>query len=173
MDRRVDLAIAFIVVAVGVFVLVEAQSIRPFGPVVDPLGPASFPRILGSALIIGGGIVAATRLRRWGATDAGNLVTSDGEPDEAGVPASAQRAFVVMALTFAYALTLPLVGYVIGTPVFVAAGLWVMKFRTWYWVALIAIVYTVVTYLVFSQIANARLPVGPLLELFRSWGLTR
>ena len=115
MDKRMDLLIASIVAVFGVLVIVIAQGIRRIGPVVDPVGPQAVPVIVGVCLILGGGSVAVARIRRWNLV-AGPLVEPEGEPDEAGVPASALQAGAIMALSFGWILALPILGYVIVTP---------------------------------------------------------
>ena len=172
MDRRVDLAIAVSTALFGVLVLVVAQSIKPFGPVVDPLGPSTFPRILGTVLALSGAAIAIQRLRHWRA-EPGHMVRNDGEPDEPTVPASATRAFVVMGLSVAYVLTMSMVGYVIGTPLYIGLALRTMGVRSPLALTLLAVGYTAITYLIFSQVVHVRLPLGPLQELFRGLGLAR
>jgi putative tricarboxylic transport membrane protein len=172
MDRRVDLAIAAAVAAFGVFVLVVARDIRPFGPVADPMGPAAFPQIVGVTLVLGGAALVCMRLLKWG-RESSNLVPNDGEEDEADVPASAPRAFALMGASLAYAITMPTIGYVIGTVVYVTVALRLLKLQSWIVIGVIALIYMASTYLVFTQVVSVRLPVGPLLDFLRSLGLAR
>lgn len=172
MDRRVDLLIALLVVAAGVFVIVVAQGIRSIGPVVDPLGPKAIPNVVGALMILGGGGIAVSRLRRW-RQEPGHLVDNEGEPDERGVPASSRQAALIMALSFGYVAALPYLGYIIASLVFVGGALRVMRVRSWAAIVLTAAIYTVVTYLVFARVVNVNFPLGPLADVLRSLGLAR
>ncbi len=172
MDRRVDLFIGILVVLFGVFVLYTASHIRPTGPVVDPIGPRGFPYMIGILFLVGGCFVVYSRLRTW-RSDAGNMVETDGEPDESDVPASAGQAWTIMAASVAYALILNPAGYVIATPVYVVIALKAMRMKSWATVLSVAIIYTIVTYVLFAHFMGVNLPVGPLTHLFRSLGLAR
>jgi putative tricarboxylic transport membrane protein len=172
MDRRIDLAIALVVVAFGAFVLYTAEHIRPTGPVVDPIGPRGFPYMIGVFFLVGGGVIAFSRLRAW-RRQPGHTIPCDGEPDEPDVPASAAQAWTIMIASVLYALMLTTVGYIIATPLYVVVGLKAMRLRSWPTVLLTAAIYTLVTYVVFAVYMRVNLPVGPLTDLFRSVGLAR
>jgi putative tricarboxylic transport membrane protein len=172
MDRRVDLLIAVIWAAAGVFILVVAQGIKSIGPVVDPLGPKAIPDVVGIGLLVGGALLAVRRVRAWD-TGTGNLVESDGEPDEPNIPASAPQAFALMALTFGWVIAMPYLGYVIVTLLFVILGLRITRLRSWPLAITIAVAYTAITYLVFARVVNVNFPLGPVTELFRSLNLAR
>lgn len=172
MDRRIDLAIGLLVIAFGAFVLVTASHIRPTGPVVDPIGPRGFPYMVGIFFLVGGCFGVAKRLSTW-RSDAGPLVESDGEPDEAGVPASATQAWSIMAASVLYVITLPIAGYIIGTPLYVAFALNRMQVKSWPTIAATALVYTVLTYILFAHYMGVNLPVGPLTDAFRALKLIR
>ncbi len=165
MDKRIDLFIAGIVVLFGCFVLVQSFGIRPTGPVVDKIGPRGFPVVIGTVFIVGGLAVMFGRLRNWSA-ETGNMIEPDGEPDEPGVPASGPQAWILMTLAFLYALSLTQLGYFIATPLFVGGALAVMRVRSAATLVGAAVVYTVITYLVFGTMMGVRLPLGPLAGLF-------
>lgn len=167
MDKRIDLFIAGIVFLFGCFVLVESFGIRPTGPVVDTIGPRGFPIVIGAIFAIGGLAVATARLRAWNA-EPGNLVTTDGEPDEPNVPASGPQAWALMAIAICYALTLQHLGYLIATPLFVGFALVAMKLRSVATLVGTAAIYTAITYLVFATLMGVRLPLGPLVGLLSS-----
>ena len=171
MDRRADLAIGALVILFGVFVLYTAGGIRPTGPVVDPIGPRGFPYMIGVCFLVGGGAVVFSRLRSW-RQEVGPTVESDGEPDEPGVPASAAQAWTVMLAAIGYMLALHPAGYFIATPAFVTVALKAMRMRLGP-AALIALVYTLATYVLFALYLKVNLPLGPLDGLFRSLDLVR
>jgi hypothetical protein len=171
-DRRIDLIIGLLVIALGAAVLYVAQGIRPTGPVVDAIGPRAFPYMIGVFFLLGGSRIVYVRLKSW-RTETGNLVAEEGEPDEPGVPASAAQAFTVMGAAVVYALMLPTAGYAIGTPAFVIVTLKALRMRSWPAVILTALAYTAVTYVVFAHYLAVDLPLGPLTGAFRSVGLAR
>lgn len=172
MNRNIDLAIGILVIALGVAVLLIAKDIRPTGPVVDPIGPRAFPYIIGVFFLIGGSRIVYVRLRNWHG-ESGPIVANDGEPDEPDVPASALQAFAVMSALALYAFTLGTAGYVLATPIFIAVGLKAMRVKSLPVIFLTALLYTAVTYVIFAYYMRVALPLGPLADLFRSFGLAR
>lgn len=172
MDRRADLALALVIAVIGVGILLVAGDIRPTGPVVDPIGPRAFPYAIGAILLVAGAILSVTGARAL--IHEGPIAeNSDGEPDEPGVPASASRAWCVMALTVAYVLLLSRLGYPLATPVYVAGALLLMGMRSGPVIAAVAIGYTAATYVVFAMLMRVTLPLGPLETWFRAAGLAR
>jgi putative tricarboxylic transport membrane protein len=172
MDRRIDLAIGVAVVLIGIGVLFVAQGIRPTGPVVDPIGPRAFPYMIGAFFLIGGSWTIFNRLRRW-KSESGDIVESDGEADEPGIPASARQAFTVVVALILYVLAMPPIGYPIATPLFVIAALKAMRMQSWLTIVATAVIYTAVTYVVFALYLRVDLPLGPLMATFHSLGLAR
>jgi putative tricarboxylic transport membrane protein len=172
-DRRrgIDVIIALITVAIGVGIVIVARGIRRSGPVMDPIGPRALPIIIGSLLVVGGTVVAIREFISWRRHP--DAPFDDGEPDEAGVPASAPRALALMALSLIYMLTLEQIGYIIGTLVFVVVGLRMLGIRSWLALSAISIVYTVGSYLIFAELVLVNLPLGPMLEPFRAVGIAR
>jgi putative tricarboxylic transport membrane protein len=171
-DRRIDLAIGFAVIVFAVAILVFTGHIRPTGPVVDPIGPRGFPYLLGGVMLVAGIVNVLGQVRRWKRSGA-TMVPTDGEPDETDVPASGAQAFALMAVTFAYVAILTRVGYVIATPVYVAAALWLMRLRSTKTIVLTAVGYTLVTFVIFAVAMRVSLPLGPLADLLRSTGYVR
>jgi putative tricarboxylic transport membrane protein len=169
MDTRRDLILAVCVVVLGIAVLVVAGWIRP-GVYRDAVGPRAFPFAIAGLFIVGGAAVAVRRARRMNAAG-GYLVETEGTGDEPDHPASFTRALAVMALTVAYAAAFNPAGYLLATPVYVAAALAVMGERRWRVVGALAVGWTLVTYVLFAQLLAVRLPVGPFRAWFRELGL--
>ena len=169
MDRRIDLALAGFIVALGVFVIVTTTKINN-RLALDSVGPRAFWYAVGIALVIGGAIVSIGRLMTWKRGE-GNLVTGSGaEEDEPGISASAVRAFALIGDTFLYAALFNPLGYLLATPLYIVSALAIMGERRWLRTALVALIFTVGCYYVFAQVLGARLPVGPFTDLFRSLG---
>lgn len=66
---------------------------------------------------------------------------------------------------------LPITGFLTGTPLAIAAGLWALHFRRPLLVVLAAIGYTAVAFLVFNQVLSVPLPLGPLNDLLVELGI--
>jgi putative tricarboxylic transport membrane protein len=168
MDRRIDIAVAVAFALLGLFMIWQAGLIRE-GMMRDPVGPRAAFYVCGGILLLGGLVVIAGHLRRW-SRQTGHMVRNEGTGDEADFPASALRAFALIGVAVAYALLFEPAGFLIATPAFVFAALAVMGKRNWGAMAVIAVIFGVVTYVVFAQILSVRIPVGPLTPIFRDLG---
>ena len=168
MDRRLELAIALMFVAVGIFVIAVARTIS-MGFYRDPVGPRVFFFGIGILFVIGGGFVALLGLRAWKAQK-GHMIPSEGSPDEEGHPASVLRALTVMGISIGYAVLMNPLGYLLSTPLFIVGALAVMGERKWGVIIPVALGFTVVFYIVFAQMLNVHIPVGPFTTLFRDLG---
>jgi putative tricarboxylic transport membrane protein len=142
MDTRRDLVIALCVAALGAGILWMTGSIR-MGIARDVIGPRAFPYAIGTLLLVGGLVLSLRRLRFMNA-GGGFVAPEEGSEDTPDYPASAGRVLFIMVLSVAYVALLMPVGYLI---------------------------WTVLTYLLFSQLLDVRMPVGPLTPLFRDLGL--
>jgi len=163
MDRRGDLAFAAVVVLYGV-ALVVATALQEPGPQFDPLGKQGLPYATGVLLMIAGGALALRRLRTW-RSETSNIVYQEGVEDEEGYPASVFGPILVGAVLAAYAISLPFVGYLISTPIVMAAGLWILDRRQPALLVGLPFGFTVVVFLVFSQVLSVPIPVGPLTDV--------
>lgn len=168
MDRRIDIAISVVLLLFGVFVILHATTIR--APVfVDPIGPRAFFYGCGVIFILGALFNIVQRVRGWG-TYPNHIVPAEGVEDEPGHPASFRRAALLAAVSMIYVLTLRPVGYLIGTPLYIFAGLWILEQRNWLLNIIVGVVFTVFFYIIFAQVLGVWLPVGPLTKLFRDLG---
>jgi len=170
MDRRFDLLFSVVVVALGIFVLVETQTI-PDGVFVDPVGPRAFFNGIGAFFVVGGSSIVFRRGVQWfrGRDDA-HEVPAEGSKDEPGIPSSGARSYGIVAICLGYVALWEPLGYLFSTPVFLVAALGAMGERRWLRLTVIAIAFTAVSYFVFAQFLNVRLPVGPLRPWFRDLG---
>lgn len=171
MDRRIDVAVAAAFAALGAFMIWQAGLIRE-GMMRDPIGPRAAFYVCGGVLLVGGLVVIAGHLRRW-SRQAHHMVRAEGTQDETEFPASALRAFALIGAAVAYAALFEVLGFLIATPLFIGAALAVMGKRNWVSVAVIAVVFTVVAYVIFAQVLSVRMPVGPLTPWFRELGWVR
>jgi hypothetical protein len=169
MDRRVDVALALALAALGLFIIVTAQFIGR-SPVPDPIGPRGIPTGLGVAFFIGGVGLAARRVVRWGRET--TYVEPEGTEDDPGVPpGSARRAMLMWLTALGYVLALPILGHPIATPVALMIMLRLLEFRRPPILgvpALVAypVIFTAVAYTVFAVLLGIRLPLGIIREIF-------
>lgn len=169
MDRRIDLAVSIAFMALGIWIIVQAAAIKS-GMMRDPVGPRTAFYFTGGVLAIGGIILVARSLRSWSRTG-NNLIPSEGVEDETDYPASARRAFMLIGVTLLYGLAFDTLGYLIATPLYIAIALLILGQRNWIGISTIAILFTVIVYIIFAQALGVRVPVGPLTGPFRALGL--
>lgn len=167
MDRRTDVAVSAAFVLFGVFVIVEATTIKT-GLYLDPIGPRAFFYACGAIFVAGGLVNIAQRVVSWRAS--GPVVPSEGVDDEAGHPSSFRRAALVALASVLYALAFRPLGYLIATPIYIVALLWILRQRSLPRNLAVAVLFTAVFYLTFAKGLGVWLPVGPFTELFRDLG---
>jgi putative tricarboxylic transport membrane protein len=145
--RRADF---FIGLGLLGFALVYYQQsfsiIRGFAS--DRLGPAFFPRMLAFAL-------AALSLVLILRALAGRSDPSRPPEMRVGVFAA------VIALLLVYAAVMPFAGFLLATPVLLAAVIWLLGLRHWVPVIGTALGVTAVLYFVFGRTLHVLLPLGP------------
>lgn len=155
-SRRVDLSISIVIVAVGVWLLVAAQTIR-HGSIDDPLREGGVPSGVAILLIVGGAALAVGQLRAWKSS----AEVHAGVPDDpAHGPASALRAGAVFVSLVLYALAMPILGFVIATPLFMVSAMWLLGVRSLLKLLGPALGFTLVGYLFFGILVGVRLPPG-------------
>lgn len=166
MDRRVDAALAVLVVALGVFLVVASFGIRP-GSVPDPFGSGGLPRVAGVMFIVGGAVLAGRRAVEL-ARGHGRLAPSEGKDDEPGFPASGWRAIHIwLALVAAGIVLLPL-GYILTVLGVTFWTLRIMRFGSIRSALLLASIFSISSWALFELALGVRLPRGvlaPLIDL--------
>jgi putative tricarboxylic transport membrane protein len=168
MDRRIDIAISAVFILFGVFVIFHARTIES-GMFTDPIGPRAFFYACGLVFILGG---AANIVQRYmsRAPYPGPMIPAEGVEDEPGYPSSFGRAALIALVSLFYILTFRRLGYLIGTPLYILAALWILEQRNWLFNIIVALIFTVTFYLIFAQLLGVWLPVGPFTEFFRRMG---
>lgn len=124
----------------------------------DPAGPAAIPKILCAGLIILGAILAIGGFRVKTKSEK-PVVTKD-------------EAITVGLLTvacIAYIALLPLVGYLIATPLLIAACLLIVGSRNVKTIVLLSLIGTLVLFLLFYSILQVNLPLGFMKNFIRSF----
>lgn len=168
-DVRIEACVALGAVALGIALFVVTTDIR-IGTIPDPITSRGFPYAVSAVLMLGGVFALVRAYLRW--RQAGSwLVPSDGATDTDGHPASFWRPAVAFAATVVWLVALPYLGFVIVTPLLVAALLEVMAVRSHLKVVLISLISTVVAFAVFFLLLRVYFPLGPLDDPFRALGL--
>jgi len=170
MDKRIELAIFGVIVLFGVFLIREASKIRA-GLIPDPITAKGMPYLTGIFLIMSGITLGVMRLLTWSALP-GNLVPGEGHEDEEGHPSSWIRVFTIVVTTWISVMLLKPLGYLLATPFFMIIAVWSMGVRDWKKLIGFPVLYTLVTWFIFSQPLQFVLPLGFLTPFFRSLGLT-
>jgi hypothetical protein len=155
MDKRIDLVISLVVMAVGVVIIYLTNQFR-VGSFPDPVTSRGLSYFTGTYLIIAGLFLAVRRIWTWSLIP-GIYTVSEGHEDEPGHPASALRAFTIFGICALWAILLKPVGFLI-----VRSPRQLIAFP---------LVFTLTLWLAFSVILGLTLPYGPLTGLARSLGL--
>ena len=168
MDRRYDLATVLGAFALGLIMFVITRAM-PTGMYRDAVGSRAFFFGIGFFFMIGSAILAINLLRSW-KKQKGHMIPAEGDADEEGHPASALMALGVVGISILYAILLRPVGYLITTPLYLFAGMAILKERQWGYLVLFAVGFTVAFYMAFAIGLGMNIPVGPFTNLFRDLG---
>lgn len=158
MDRRYDMVMAGVFVALGVFLLVYAANYPEPKVRFDDIGPMGFPIFLG-LFFIGGGTLQLVRDVKVLQT-VGRFGVDEGKgDDEESLPASFAQASKIMVGALLYLPLMQLIGYLAATPIVMWIGLRFMKtpLRR---AVLVSVVFTVVGFLLFDAALGVELPRG-------------
>ncbi len=122
------------------------------------LSPAVFPRFVSVCLFILSAILTVSGFRKRGA------VTREGKDKrKVCLDLPFVRRFVMLAVvSFVYLLLLEPIGYVLATPLCVAAAMLIFGEQRWPRVLIVSIAGTVVLYTVFRILFRVPLPRSPL-----------
>lgn len=160
-DRRSDLAVSVGVVAIGIVLIFGSLDIRKGTVTQDPIGVTGVPRAVGALLIVAGILLIFRRLRAWG--KASQLVSADGgTPDEAGYPVNPLRPVLFVAAALAWALLLPVAGYLIATTLLCAAVLASSRVTSIGKLVLVPLALALTTWFIFDRAVGISLPGGPI-----------
>ena len=171
-DRWADIAGGLAFAALGLAIVVIGELTLREDIKGDLLGPMAFPRVLGGMLCVGG-LYVAFRAWRMSADQSAIALDEEGDEDEADVPASTVRAFTVMATVAALRDRAEPLGYLVATPVFVAAGLFALSVRSKVVLVVVPLVLTAFCYYGFAEVLSVPLPSGVLTVPLRALGWAR
>ena len=159
-----DLASGLALVAGGAGLFVSSSQL-PAGTASDPVGPRGFPTLLafgligcGLALLVGLCLGARSRARSGGP---GPYLNPDQDEDHG--PLSPTRLSGGILLTAAYVASLQQLGFMIGTPLYLAGLLWLQGGVPRRQFLLTVLGYPLVLYALFGLLLSVPFP-GGLLE---------
>lgn len=165
MRTRGDLASGIVLLAFGVFVIVASQNISYTNLIGnDPLTPATVPTALGVLLAVLAVALIVRALLRGRVPATGQQAGEPSGESTPDGPAAGRLAGVAVAVVacLAYAFLLPRLGFVITTPLLVAALLVVAAGRSHpVRTVAIAILLPAACYLLFIEVLDLDLPVWP------------
>lgn len=159
MNKRVDLALAFVVLALGLTLYGLTFTISK-GSVHDPVGTRGALQFLAVVLALAGAALVARRLRGWRGQP--ELVPPDGSSDDPGHASSSWRPLAIVALGLVFALGLEPAGFLLITPPVLAACLLLMRVRSVRLVVGYSVGLTAIVFAVFVGMFDVLLPLGPL-----------
>lgn len=170
MNRRADLAGSLVFTVVGLLIAVYAAT-RPTASLrFDAIGPMGLPGAVGAALAVLGLTQSVKTLRALRAD--GPVAPDEGnEDDEPDLPASPLRAAAFMVGSFVYIALLPVLGFLIVTPLFLLAALTAMRYRSWLGRVVVAVAFSTVGFVVFVVVLSVPVPQGLLSDALLRLGL--
>lgn len=168
MDRRIDTAVAAAFMMFGIFVILQATTIKT-GLVRDPVGPRAAFYFAGGMMAVGGFWLVLRNLLAF-RREAGKQMQAEGSQDEPSYPASFKRAAFIMISCILYGAVFVPLGYLLATPLFLLATLFILEQRAWLTNVMVAFGFTVIAYFVFSEVLGVRMPYGPLTGPLRELG---
>jgi putative tricarboxylic transport membrane protein len=153
----VDIAISLICLAFGLLVVWASDGISA-PVVVDPIGPAAWPMIIGASIAF---LAALEVIRSIMALRAGGV--SSAAPSEKPIshdPRSRLRLLAAMGLLVLYLIGLSTLGYYSSTVPFVLALLLLLGIRSWWGLIICTVGLPLVWGLLFQRELGVPLPAG-------------
>jgi putative tricarboxylic transport membrane protein len=140
----------FVICGVGLFYLLEGLSLPP--PAIgDPLGPLTFPTILGSSFIVCGVYLAF----RPGPRPTQSILVGH----------SFQQVLILFALLLLYSVSISWAGYLFSTFLFVLIAAFLMGEKSWAKGFIFSAVFSAGVFFLFVRVLTIPLPLGILKTL--------
>lgn len=160
-NSRREIAIAVFLAAFGGIVIALSGKIES-GVYTDPLGPRVFPYALGVGIALCGLLLGIGALIRWQPEHAGFLSDAGGAEEVESGPFSPTRLAGAVGATAIYVAAFEPVGYLIATPLYVAAILLIHGGAPQRTLIVAPVVITTVLYLTFRFALRIPVPNGVL-----------
>jgi putative tricarboxylic transport membrane protein len=158
---RREIAIAVFLIVFGGIVIALSGKIES-GVYTDPLGPRVFPYALGVGIALCGLFLGVGALFRWQPEKPGLLADAGGTEEIERGPFSLSGLVGAVLATAIYAVALEPVGYLIVTPLYVVAILFIHGGTPWRTLIAAPVVITTVLYLTFRFALRIPVPNGVL-----------
>lgn len=154
--RRGELIIplSFLIASIYLFYL-AMQFHAPFRMGFQ-VGPDIFPKILTTIMMFLSVVLIYNAVKRGGLTEFEKVVNP-------------QNLWITLAFIIAYAFLLEIVGFVVLTPIWIAAYMFAIGMRRWAWLIGTAVIFSVFLIVVFPKLMLIQLPRG--VGLFREISL--
>lgn len=170
-NTRRELAVAAFLVAFGGAVMLLARQIWPGVPT-DPLGPRAFPAALGAGILLCGLLLGVAVLLFRGLPERTGAFIESGPQEEQAGPFSPVRLVGAVIATGAYIAAFEPIGYLLATPVYVAAIALIHGATPRRALLVAPLLTTVALYVAFRFGLRIPVPEG-LLEMLLPWGSGR
>ncbi len=163
-EAKADWIWGLIWVAVGAFVLIYSA---PYASVksLDPVGPAYLPRILGVGIVLlGSGMFLESYLKYR--KELAEKETEKAEAEEPSSPGGAMRIVLSAVSAIVYLTLMEPLGFIIATPVFIAAIMLIYGDRNRKRLLLMSLGFTAGLYATFALGLKVLLPLGFIANFF-------
>jgi len=140
--KYIDLLIGIVSVGIAMYVFIESADFPP--PHASQLGAAVFPRIL-AIFILGLGL--------W-------VSASGWQKKEAILIHHLKEVVICLCMLILYGVTLKQLGFLVTTPIFIAATLYILRLRNIMNLVLLSLGTTGIIFLIFRLLLAVPLPHG-------------
>lgn len=145
--KEIFLSIIFIVISITIYILTYQ-----FPQQTVALSPTVFPRFVSACLFI----ISLTLLIQ-------GIAGIKRDPEQNKVKLTLNKAFIIrlllmIFLAFFYTQILPLIGYVLATPPFVAGAMLLFNEKRGIWIIAVSIITTALLYILFRIVFKIPLP---------------
>jgi putative tricarboxylic transport membrane protein len=145
--KEILVSIFFIILSIIVFVL----TFR-FPKQTVALSPTAFPRFISVSLFFLSIILLVSGLI------AGRKNSQQKEVNKKYYQEFTIKLLIMILLAFIYTRILPIVGYVLATPLLIAGNMLLFKEKRWLWVITVSLVTTFLLYALFRMVFKIPLP---------------
>lgn len=156
LGERSELAVVGFLATLGVLVLLDAATMPPNPSQYGPVGPQAVPYAVGGLLLVTAVVLAVDVLR------GGRGESESGEDVDLSTPPE-WRTVLLLAAAFAANIALiDYAGFLVSGTVLFWGSVYALGGRRYLRDAVVAVVLTVLTYLLFAYGLGVPLPAGPL-----------
>lgn len=159
MSARQALTVAAVALLVGMLYLYGITFIRTL-PLGDPLGPKVFPIMLGIGMLLAGALLAFEAWRKV-TPKPSRMVTASAKagtaPDTGGISLTVVGVTIWTALYF---WSFEPLGYIVSSTLYLFPLAYVFNGRKFLANGLTALLFSLISYLMFTKLLGVRLPSG-------------